>query len=77
MSPLPKCHLCDDLSDPRMSVVGTNGDVFPLCDGCSPDDNQTDIARVYDQCTKAGPAPDSLFRPRFGFEACTAKVQAK
>lgn len=70
MSELPKCHLCPELSDPRMSLIsGDDGSVYPLCDGCSPDANDVDITRVYARCREVGPAPTGLGRSRFGFRA--------
>ena len=56
MSALPKCHLCANGSDPRMSLTDKGGAIYPLCDGCSPDFDDASIKQVAERCHAAGPS---------------------
>ena len=66
MSALPKCHLCANGSDPRMSLTDKGGAIYPLCDGCSPDFDDASIKQVAERCHAAGPSSETT-RRRFGF----------
>jgi hypothetical protein len=60
-----KCHLCSNGHDP-CHWIGVHDGYFPLCDGCSPAMNASDIHRVSDMCRKAGP-PLTDVSPKFGY----------
>ena len=60
-----KCHLCDNHADPRMNI-GVHDGAFPLCDGCSPNEDETHIQAVSDRCRAAGP-PRTDYTPSVGF----------
>lgn len=75
MITLPKCHLCANRSDPRMSLTDKDGAIFPLCDGCSPDFDDASIKLVAEQCRAAGPSSVTS-RCRFGFTETADAVGA-
>jgi hypothetical protein len=62
MTMLPNCTLCSNKSDPRCYLMTKNGDVYPLCDGCSPHDAD-DARELAERCRQSGCTPLKTYGP--------------